>query len=104
MDVSGTSRYRMKQVLYNARTGEIAVREVPAPRLLIGCVLGRVAASIVWPGTERASAEFTCQSLLEKRRSRPDLVREVVQKVRRDGLFSAIDAVRARLDQPQDPG
>jgi predicted dehydrogenase/threonine dehydrogenase-like Zn-dependent dehydrogenase len=94
----------MKQVLQHARTGEITVEEVPAPLLLPGCVLVRIAASVVSAGTERASAEFARKSLLQKARSRPDLVREVIQKVQRDGIFSAIQAVRSRLDQPQSPG
>src|SRR5271165_2337317 len=94
----------MKQVLQHARTGEITVEEVPAPQLLPGCVLVRVAASVVSAGTERASAEFARKSLLQKAQSRPDLVREVISKVQRDGIFSAIEAVRSRLDQPQRPG
>jgi len=94
----------MKQVLQHARTGEITVEEVPAPQLLPGCVLVRVAASLVSAGTERASAEFARKSLLQKAQSRPDLVREVISKVQRDGLFSAIQTVRSRLDQPQNPG
>ena len=94
----------MKQVLQHARTGEITVEEVPAPQLLPGCVLVRIAASVVSAGTERASAEFARKSLLEKARSRPDLVREVIGKVRRDGIYSAIQAVSSRLDQPQSPG
>ena len=36
----------MKQALQHARTGEIAVAEVPAPQLLPGCVLVRIAASL----------------------------------------------------------
>lgn len=94
----------MKQVLQHARTGEITVEEVPAPQLLPGCVLVRIAASVVSAGTERASAEFARKNLLQKAKSRPDLVREVVSKVQRDGIFSAIQAVRSRLDQPQSPG
>ena len=94
----------MKQVLQHARTGEITVSEVPSPQLLPNCVLVRVAASVVSAGTERASAEFAGKSLLQKARSRPDLVREVVSKVRRDGIFSAWQTVRTRLDQPQAPG
>jgi predicted dehydrogenase/threonine dehydrogenase-like Zn-dependent dehydrogenase len=94
----------MKQVLQHARTGEITVEEVPAPQLLPGCVLVRVAASVVSAGTERASAEFARKSLLQKAHSRPDLVREVIGKVQRDGIFSAIEAVRSRLDRPQSPG
>jgi len=94
----------MKQVLQHARSGEITVEEVPAPQLLPGCVLVQVAASVVSAGTERASAEFARKSLLQKATSRPDLVRDVVRKVQRDGLFSAIQTVRSRLDQPQTPG
>src|SRR5689334_19741452 len=94
----------MRQVLQDARSGAISVEEVPAPQLLPGCVLVRIAASVVSAGTERASAEFARKSLLQKANSRPDLVREVIGKVQRDGIFSAIQAVRSRLDQPQSPG
>jgi predicted dehydrogenase/threonine dehydrogenase-like Zn-dependent dehydrogenase len=94
----------MKQVLQHARTGEITVEDVPAPQLLPGCVLVRIAASVVSAGTERAAAEFARKSLLEKARSRPDLVRDVLSKVRRDGIYSAIQAVSSRLDRPQSPG
>ncbi len=91
-------------MLQDARTGAVRIEEVPAPQLLAGCVLVRVAASIVSAGTERASAEFARKNLLEKARSRPDLVREVIHKVQRDGILSALQAVRSRLDQPQSPG
>ncbi len=90
----------MKQILQDARTGEIAVAEVPVPQLLPGCVLVRVAASVVSAGTERASSEFASKSLLQKAKSRPDLVRDVLTKVRRDGVSSTWNAVRSRLDQP----
>ena len=90
----------MKQVLQSARTGMIEVAEVPAPRVLSGCVLVRIGASLVSAGTERASSDFAAKSLLQKARSRPDLVREVLNKVRRDGVLSAATAVRSRLDQP----
>jgi predicted dehydrogenase/threonine dehydrogenase-like Zn-dependent dehydrogenase len=94
----------MKQVLQDARSGEITVAEVPAPQLLPGCLLVQVAASVVSAGTERASLEFSRKSLAQKAQARPDLVREVISKVRRDGILSAVQAVRNRLDQPQVPG
>src|SRR5580704_3626241 len=90
----------MRQILQQAGTGEIAVLDVPAPKLLPGCVLVRMAASLVSAGTERASCEFAGKNLWQKANARPDLVREVISKVRRDGLFSAIAAVRSRLDLP----
>ena len=90
----------MKQVFQDARSAEITVVEVPAPRLLAGCVLVRTAASLVSAGTERASAEFAGKNLLQKARMRPDLVREVLSKIGRDGIFPTVSAVRSRLDQP----
>ena len=90
----------MKQVLQQARSGEITVVDVPAPKLLPGCVLVRMAASLVSAGTERASYEFASKNLLQKAKARPDLVAEVFNKIRRDGVFSAVAAVRSRLDQP----
>jgi predicted dehydrogenase/threonine dehydrogenase-like Zn-dependent dehydrogenase len=94
----------MKQLLQHARTGQITISEVPVPQLLPGCVLVQVAASVVSAGTERASAEFARKTLLQKAKARPDLIREVIGKVQRDGIFSAIHTVRSRLDQPQAPG
>jgi len=94
----------MKQVFQHARTGEISIAEVPAPQLLPASVLVRVAASLVSAGTERASAEFAGKNLVQKARVRPDLVREVIGKIQRDGILSAVQAVRSRLDQPQTPG
>ncbi len=94
----------MKQVLQDARSGEITVAEVPAPQLLPGCLLVRIASSVVSAGTERAALEFSRKSLLQKAQARPDLVRDVINKVRRDGIFSAVQVVRSRLDQPQAPG
>jgi predicted dehydrogenase/threonine dehydrogenase-like Zn-dependent dehydrogenase len=90
----------VKIVLQNPADGEVAVTEVPAPKLLPGCVLVKIAASLVSAGTERASAEFASKNLAQKAKARPDLVREVVNKVRRDGLLSTVATVRSRLDQP----
>jgi len=90
----------MKQLLQEAHTGAIDVLEVPAPKLLPGSVLVRIAASLVSAGTERASSEFASKNLLQKAQARPDLVRAVLSKVRRDGLFSALATVHARLEQP----
>jgi len=94
----------MKQLLQQVSGGEVEVVDVPAPKLLAGCVLVRTAASLVSVGTERASSEFARKNLLQKARMRPDLVREVWNKVRRDGALATLAAVRSRMDQPSAPG
>src|SRR5580704_12258696 len=94
----------MKQLLQQVSGGEVEVVDVPAPKVQAGCVLVRTAASLVSVGTERASSEFARKNLLQKAKTRPDLAREVWNKVRRDGLLSTITAVRSRMDQPSAPG
>ena len=89
----------MKQLLQNIRSGVTEVADVPVPSPRPGAALVRTAASLVSAGTERMLVEFAEKSLLGKARSRPDLVRQVIDKARREGLLSAIEAVSNRLEQ-----
>jgi threonine dehydrogenase-like Zn-dependent dehydrogenase len=88
----------MKQIGQRLRDGQLRVLEVPAPQLDDWKVLVRTHASLVSAGTERAKVEVARQNLLGKARRRPDQVRQVVERMRSDGLKSTIDAVRNRLD------
>jgi len=90
----------MKQLLQNMRDGLTQVVEVPVPTPKAGMLLVRNAASLVSAGTERMLVEFAGKSILGKARSRPDLVKQVVDKARREGLLSTIEAAFNRLDQP----
>lgn len=90
----------MKQVVRSARSGELAVKEVPSPILHEGGVLVRTGASLVSAGTERLAMEFAGKNLAQKALARPDLARQTVDRVRREGLLPTVDAVRNRLDVP----
>lgn len=90
----------MKQMLQNMRDGLTQVVDVPVPTPKAGMVLVQNAASLVSAGTERMLAEFAGKSLLGKARSRPDLLKQVMDKASRDGLLSTIEAAFKRLDQP----
>lgn len=90
----------MKQVLQNMRSGETIVAEVPIPVPQAGEVLVQTAASLVSAGTERMLVEFAEKSLVGKARSRPDLARQVLDKARREGLLTTLEATFNRLDQP----
>jgi polar amino acid transport system substrate-binding protein len=65
----------MKQVIQNYKSGQMAVRESPAPQLQPKGVLVRTSYSLISAGTERSMVEMARKSLIEKARSRPDLVR-----------------------------
>ncbi|MFN2198821.1 MAG: theronine dehydrogenase, partial [Anaerolineales bacterium] len=90
----------MKQLLQNMRSGETYVAEVPRPAVKPGMALIRTSASLVSAGTERMVVEFAEKSLLGKAQSRPDLVKQVLDKARREGLLTTVEAAFNRLDQP----
>ncbi|HYL95642.1 MAG TPA: bi-domain-containing oxidoreductase [Terriglobales bacterium] len=90
----------MKQLLQSVRTGEVSLAEVPPPQVAPGSVLVRNLASVLSAGTERKLAEFGGKNLLQKAAARPDLVRQVIDKARREGVASALDAVQSRLNEP----
>ncbi|HEY5670583.1 MAG TPA: bi-domain-containing oxidoreductase, partial [Anaerolineales bacterium] len=94
----------MKQLLQNIRSGATEVEDVPVPSPKPGTALVQTGASLVSAGTERMVVEFAEKSLLGKARSRPDLVRQVIDKARREGLLSTIGAVFNRLEQPMPLG
>lgn len=94
----------MKQLVQNLKTGETSICEVPIPKPQAGMVLVRTAASLVSAGTERMVVEFAEKNLLSKARSRPDLVRQVLDKARREGFLTTVEAAFNRLDQPMPLG
>lgn len=94
----------MKQLVQSLRQGTIEILDVPAPQLKVGGVLVRTGASVISAGTERAALDFAKGTLIGKARSRPDLVKQVLQKVQRDGVAQALSVALSRLDRPAAPG
>src|SRR5512137_1460702 len=90
----------MKQLLQHVKNGQTVIEEVPIPTPRRGQALVKVAASLVSAGTERMVVEFAEKSLIGKARSRPDLVRQVLDKMGREGILPTLQAAFNRLDQP----
>lgn len=90
----------MKQVLQNMRNGETRVNEVPIPLARERTALVRTAVSLLSAGTERNIVSFAEKNLAEKARSRPDLVRQAIDKAKREGILTTFESVINRLDQP----
>ncbi len=88
----------MKQLIQNFKTGELFVDEVPLPALPEGYVLVANRFSVISAGTEKSTVSTGQASLLGKARKRPDLVRQVIQNYRKEGLRATIDKVRTKLD------
>ncbi|HEV8413710.1 MAG TPA: bi-domain-containing oxidoreductase [Bryobacteraceae bacterium] len=90
----------MKQVLQSLKDGVTSVAQVPAPGANRGSLLIRSRASLVSAGTERMLLDFGRASWLGKARQQPEKVRQVMEKMRTDGLMATIESVQAKLDQP----
>jgi predicted dehydrogenase/threonine dehydrogenase-like Zn-dependent dehydrogenase len=94
----------MKQIVQELKSGKTCLREVPVPQPGPGMALVRNAASLVSAGTERMLVDFAGKSLVGKARSRPDLVRQTIEKAKREGVLTTLQAVQTRLDQPMPLG
>ncbi len=92
---SGTNR-----ILHNLGSSETLLAAIPCPGVRPGHLLIRTRASLVSIGTERMLIDFGKSNLLDKARQQPDKVRQVLDKIRTDGLFPTLQAVRSKLDQP----
>ena len=90
----------MNQIIQNLKTGETILEEVPEPQPNRGQLLIQTTRSLVSLGTERMLVEFGKANLLEKARQQPDKVRQVLDKIRSDGLMPTVEAVFKRLDEP----
>lgn len=94
----------MLQIIQYQKTGKISVDNLPAPKLRPGSVLVRNVFSLISAGTERTSVETAQASMLQKARLRPDLVRQVLDNVSREGLLATYKKVQDRLDNFKELG
>ncbi len=90
----------MKQIIQSLKTGEISVEELPEPALKPGQVLIQTSKSLISAGTERMLLEFGKANYLQKARQQPEKVKQVLDKLRADGLIPTVEAVLRRLDEP----
>lgn len=90
----------MKQIIQDLKSGETILEDVPAPMVRRGAVLIRTHRSLVSLGTERMLVEFGKAGYLEKARQQPEKVKQVLEKIKSDGLRPTIEAVFRKLGEP----
>jgi predicted dehydrogenase/threonine dehydrogenase-like Zn-dependent dehydrogenase len=88
----------MLALLTDRRSGEVSTYDVPAPELRPGGLLVRTQYSAISAGTERATLDLSSKSLLAKAKARPDLVKQVIEYARQNGVKAAYEKVHAKLD------
>jgi predicted dehydrogenase/threonine dehydrogenase-like Zn-dependent dehydrogenase len=90
----------LRQLIQHLGSGRTELLAVPAPGPRRGRLLVRARRSLVSLGTERMLVEFGRGGWLSKARQQPEKFRAVLAKVRSEGLFPTIAAVRSKLAQP----
>ena len=90
----------MKQILQSLANGETSLENVPCPKPKRGHILIKSQRSLISAGTEKMLVDFGKAGWVNKARSQPDKVIEVLNKVKNEGLSATYDAVKSKLDQP----
>lgn len=88
----------MKQILQSMRSGEVSVHDVPPPAVQPGRILVRTAASLISAGTEKTAVDSGKKGLAARAKERPDLVKQVIERVKSEGIINTYTAVKAKLD------
>lgn len=90
----------MNQIIQDMKSGQTMLEEVPAPQVKFGSVLIKTSRTLVSLGTERMLVEFGKANLIDKARQQPDKVKQVLDKIKTDGLQPTLEAVFNKLGQP----
>ncbi|MFA6075373.1 MAG: bi-domain-containing oxidoreductase [Negativicutes bacterium] len=90
----------MKQLLQNFASGETVLEDVPCPQVRKGSLLIKTVRSVVSVGTEKMLVDFGKSSMFSKVCKQPEKVKQVLDKVRTDGILATYSAVMSKLHQP----
>ncbi len=90
----------MKQILQNLETGDNEIVEAPAPNASSGHLLIETRKTLISAGTERMLLNFSKASYFQKAKQQPEKVKQVLDKVKTDGLKTTYDAVKSKLGEP----
>ena len=90
----------MKQLTHNLSNGEFNLIDVPIPRMRDGEVLISTKVSLISKGTEKMLVDFGKANLYEKAKLQPDKLKEVLKKLKADGLIDTFEAVQSKLSEP----
>ncbi len=90
----------MKKLLQSLSDGTLEIVECPRPMVGRNDVLVQTSVSLISAGTEKMLLGFGKSSLIEKARSQPDRVKDVINKAKVDGIGPTIEAVRSKLAEP----
>lgn len=90
----------MHQIIQDLKSGETILENVPTPQVGSGEVLIKTNRTLVSLGTEKMLVNFGKANYIQKARQQPEKVKQVLQKIKTDGLKPTLDAVFRKLGEP----
>ncbi len=90
----------MLQIIQDIKNGDTLLKDVPTPLVRKGFVLIKTHSSLVSLGTEKMLVEFGKGNLIAKARQQPDKVKQVLDKIKTEGLMPTLEAVFNKLGEP----
>lgn len=91
----------MLQIIQDLKSGNTNLEDIPIPRVGSGKVLIKNHRSLVSLGTEKMLVSFGKASMIDKARQQPDKVKEVINKMKTDGVQTTYEAVMRKLGTPK---
>lgn len=90
----------MKQLIQYFKTGEIEIVDVPNPQPTTQTLVVETRRSLISVGTEKMMLDFGKASYLKKAKQQPDRVRQVLDKIKTEGIITTAQAVWTKLNEP----
>ena len=90
----------MKRVIQSLDTGKTDIENTPIPKVRSGEVLIKTKFSLISKGTEKMLVEFGKSSAISKAKQQPDKLKDVLNKLKTDGVKPTIEAVFNKLQYP----
>jgi len=90
----------VKQIIQDLKDGNTILEDVPVPQIKSGHILLKTSRSLVSLGTERMLVDFGKANFIDKALQQPDRVKQVLEKVKTDGIKPTYDSVMNKLGQP----
>ncbi len=90
----------MKQLIQYFKSGELELIEAPKPKATPQSLVIESRRSLISVGTEKMMLDFGKASYLAKAKQQPDRVKQVLNKIKTEGLISTVQAVWNKLNEP----
>lgn len=90
----------MRQILQSYKTGKITLEQIPKPLCKNEGILVHTETSLISTGTEKLMIDLAKKSLVGKAKARPDQLKQVIDKVKEEGVIRTAKKVFTKLDSP----